>query len=121
MADDSDDNVYNLERRQILTRFGRNVKGARTKAGLSQRTLARIAELHSTEISLIERGERAANVLTLLILAEALEVSLDDFVEGLSAPSTERQSTPPAAKAGHQPANNRPKCDPSRQQREMVK
>jgi DNA-binding XRE family transcriptional regulator len=63
MADDFDGDVYNLERRQILTRFGRSVKGARTEAGLSQRTLARIADLHSTETSLIERGERAANRL----------------------------------------------------------
>jgi transcriptional regulator with XRE-family HTH domain len=107
MADDSDDDVYNLERRQTVTRFGRNVRRARTEAGLSQSALARIAELHSTEISLIERGERAANVLTLLILAEALQVSLDDFAEGLSAPKHRKTMNTPRRKR-RAPASQHP-------------
>jgi DNA-binding XRE family transcriptional regulator len=98
MADDTDDDAYMQERKQILTRFGRNVKGARVNVGLSQSTLAEIADLHATEISLIERGKRAANLLTLLILAEALELALDDLAEGLSAPKHRKKSNTPRCK-----------------------
>jgi transcriptional regulator with XRE-family HTH domain len=98
VADDIDDDTYNQERTQILTRFGRNVKGARIKVGLSQSALAKVADLHSTEISLIERGKRAANVLTLLIIAEALEMSVDDLTEGLSAPKHRKKINTPRRK-----------------------
>lgn len=91
---------YSAEREQLLARFGSNVRHARmelsssrgSRRGLSQEALSDRAGLHRTEIARIELGHTEPRLSTLLILAEALCISLDDLVEGLEAPRQRRQA-----------------------------
>ena len=55
---------------------------------LSQEKLAELAGVHHTYIGAIERGEKNVTLETLLRVAEALEVSLEDL---LPLPNTEGQ------------------------------
>jgi transcriptional regulator with XRE-family HTH domain len=52
--------------------FGQVLKAHRTEAGLSQEELAFRANMHSTTISLYERGERRPSLQTVFIIAGAL-------------------------------------------------
>lgn len=56
------------------TAFGQVLKAHRLKAGFSQEELAFRADMHSTTISLYERGERQPSLYTVFILARALEI-----------------------------------------------
>jgi transcriptional regulator with XRE-family HTH domain len=68
----------------IALRFGRNLARARKRAGLSQEEVGYRASLHRTEIGLLERGERTPRIDTALKLAGAVEVGLDQLVEGIA-------------------------------------
>lgn len=67
----------------IAERFGRNLLRARRNAGLSQEVLAVLCSLHRTEIGYLEGGKRVPRLDTLLKLATALGVPLDDFTQGI--------------------------------------
>jgi len=68
---------------EIARRFGENVRRQRRKADLSQEQLAKRANLHRTEIGLIERGKRVGRIETLIKLAAALEVPADVLIDGI--------------------------------------
>jgi transcriptional regulator with XRE-family HTH domain len=55
--------------------FGPNLRRCRKAAGLSQEELADRADVHRTQISLMERGLRNAGFDTLARLAGALEIN----------------------------------------------
>jgi transcriptional regulator with XRE-family HTH domain len=65
-------------------RFGQNVKRARRSRGLSQTELARMTELHRTQISNLERGHRAPRLETLVKLICALQVPASELLEGMT-------------------------------------
>ncbi len=54
--------------------FGQVLKKHRMEAGFSQEELAFRADMHSTTISLYERGERQPTLHTVFILSHALEI-----------------------------------------------
>jgi transcriptional regulator with XRE-family HTH domain len=54
--------------------FGRNVRGSRRAAGLSQEQLAERSGLHMTEISRLERGVRDPRLATIVRIAQGLDV-----------------------------------------------
>jgi transcriptional regulator with XRE-family HTH domain len=58
-----------------------------------QEAFAHDARLHRTEIGKIERAETEPRLLTLMILAHGLGVTLNDLVEGLPVPQ-ERKPPP---------------------------
>jgi len=90
---------YRGELNQLLGDFAATVRRLRQRRPqYSQESLASDARLHRTEMSKIECGERDPRLSTLLILAEALDVSLDTLVEGLQAPKHRRPS--PQTKRG---------------------
>ena len=61
-------------RRSALVRlFARNLRGARSRAGLSQEALADGAGLHRTYVSSVERAERNISILNIERLAAALK------------------------------------------------
>ena len=62
--------------------FGRNLRQIRRERGYSQEALAFRAEVHRTEISLLERGKRDPGVNMTLRLAGALGVDPGDLLEG---------------------------------------
>jgi len=66
-----------------LVRLGENIKRFRKIHGLSQEKLAELANLHRTYVGGVERGERNISLLNLIHLADALEVSVADLVEGV--------------------------------------
>jgi transcriptional regulator with XRE-family HTH domain len=92
--------AYAVERVKITRAFGRHLRMLRKTDGYSQDSLARATRLHRTQISLLERGERAPGLLTILILADALWVTPDVLLEGLPTPQERRSQV---AKTGAEP------------------
>ncbi len=68
----------------IAARFGDNLARQRKLADLSQEELSLRASLHRTEISQLERGLRLARLDTLVKIKDALEVSADDLLAGIT-------------------------------------
>lgn len=64
------------------TELGKTISEAREKKGLSQRKLAKLANMDSAEVSRIEAGKRQKpNVLYLKGIAEVLDLSLIDLMK----------------------------------------
>jgi transcriptional regulator with XRE-family HTH domain len=55
--------------------FAINLRHHREKTGLSQEALAKMCDLHRTEISLLERYKRSPRLETIVILAHGLGLS----------------------------------------------
>jgi transcriptional regulator with XRE-family HTH domain len=68
---------------EIAERVGENLAHARRRADLSQEELAVLASLHRTEISLLERGGRMPRIDTVIKLAKALDIPLEELIEGI--------------------------------------
>jgi len=65
----------------LLKVFGNHLRRLRMKKGLSQEKLAELAELHRTYLGGVERGERNPTLLTLVKIAQGLNVPLAQLVE----------------------------------------
>jgi transcriptional regulator with XRE-family HTH domain len=65
-------------------RFGENLLRVRQARKLSQESLAELAGLHRTQVTLIERGLREPRMMTVIRLAGALEVSVSTLFEGIT-------------------------------------
>lgn len=70
------------ERDRTLLCFGRNVARIRSERGFSQDKLAEKADLDRTFVSGIERGVRNPGIKTVIRIARALSVSLDELCKG---------------------------------------
>ena len=71
------------KRDKMLSEFGRNVSRFRDQAGLSQDKLAEKADLDRTYLSGIERGVRNPGIKTVIKLAKALNVTIDQMCKGV--------------------------------------
>jgi transcriptional regulator with XRE-family HTH domain len=69
--------------RDLAERFGANLLRSRDRAGVSQEELGFRADLHRTEIGMLERGIRLPRIDTLLKLAGALEVEPAELLNGI--------------------------------------
>lgn len=67
----------------VAVQVGENLARARKRAGLSQEELGVMASLHRTEISLLERGQRLPRIDTIIKLAGALEIPIEQLIEGI--------------------------------------
>lgn len=67
----------------VAEQFGANLARYRKEAGLSQEELSFRANLHRTEIGLLERGVRTPRIDTLAKLAGAVGVAPADLMEGI--------------------------------------
>jgi len=87
--------AYQAELARLLRNFAENIRRLReqTKPGQSQEAVADEANLHRTQWGKIEAGERDPRMSTLLIVADALGVTLNDLVDGIPAPK-ERKPPP---------------------------
>jgi transcriptional regulator with XRE-family HTH domain len=63
---------------EILNLFGENVRKYRRLLNISQEELAHRAELHRTYIGMIERAEKN---ITLVKIANALKVKIEDLLK----------------------------------------
>ena len=69
--------------RRVAERLGRRIKRRRNFLDLSQEAVAGRAGIHRTLISLYEHGRRMPLTSTLIKLAAALGVSVDQLVVGI--------------------------------------
>jgi transcriptional regulator with XRE-family HTH domain len=67
----------------FVKKFGDNVKKVREDQDMTQEELANKAGLHRTQISLIERGERAPRLDTIERLAKALGVQPSKLIPNI--------------------------------------
>ncbi len=82
--------AYTVERARLLKAFGEQLRGLRERRNLAQEGFAEIANVHRNEIGVLERGQCEPGLLTLLILADAVEVPLKALTEGVPAPMERR-------------------------------
>ncbi len=68
----------------ITERFAENLARERHAASMSQEELAARAEIHRTQISLIEGGKRMPRLDTVVKLAGALGVPTGALLDGIS-------------------------------------
>jgi len=68
---------------RVARQLGRRVRRRRHFLDYSQETLAERAGIHRTQISLYEKGERMPLTATLVRLAAALDVSVDQLLVGI--------------------------------------
>jgi transcriptional regulator with XRE-family HTH domain len=94
---------YDDELAALLEAFGDNIRELREN-GLpesSQEDVAGKAKLHRTEWGKIERGKCNPRLSTLLVVADTLDVTLDDLAEGIDppvhrkpSPNTKKRTSP---------------------------
>jgi transcriptional regulator with XRE-family HTH domain len=96
-----DGDAYKAERARLLSVFGENLRAMRVQRNLAQERLAEVANVHRNEIGVLERGRGEPGLLTLLILADALEVPLKGLTEGVPVPRERRQARCSKGAHGH--------------------
>lgn len=69
---------------ELADGFGRNLLRLRKRTRLSQEQLAARADLHRTEIGLLENGKRVPRLDTIIKLAGGIEVEAAQLLKGLS-------------------------------------
>ncbi len=68
-----------VDAKAIRFAFGSALRDIRSKAGLSQETLAQKANLNRTYVGDVERGERNISIVNIVKLCRALRVDLPQF------------------------------------------
>ncbi|MBQ3311924.1 helix-turn-helix transcriptional regulator [bacterium] len=66
-----------------LRHIANNLRAERNRKNYSQEGLAERANLSSQTIGLIERAEQAPTILTLLDIANALEIDINELLKGI--------------------------------------
>lgn len=69
-------------------KFGRHVRRLRRDRDLSQEALAELASIHRNHLGAIERGTKAAGLLTVFRLADALGVPPADLFHTETLPTS---------------------------------
>jgi len=72
------------ELRELSRQFGENMARLRKRAGVSQEELGFLANLHRTEVGMLERGVRLPRIDTLLKVAGALELEPGELLDGMA-------------------------------------
>jgi len=80
--------AYKAELTSLLKRFGANVRRIRVakEPRCSQEQLSYATRLHRTEIGRIEQGAVEPRLTTLMILADGLDVTIDELLRGIPTP-----------------------------------
>ena len=68
----------------VARRFSRNLKHCRKEVGVSQEELGFRAELHRTEIGLLERGARVPRIDTIVKIAAGLGIAPATLLAGIT-------------------------------------
>ena len=64
--------------------FGERVRELREKRGMTQEKLAQAADLTTSFVSTVERGQKAPSLNTILKLARALKVDAGELLSGFT-------------------------------------
>jgi transcriptional regulator with XRE-family HTH domain len=78
-----------LDPKSMLQQLGRRIRSLRDKCGLTQEEFAARCGISISFASLLERGERSPSYETLVHMATALEISLEELFRSAAAPSHE--------------------------------
>lgn len=70
---------------------GQRIRTLREERGMPQVELARLLDVHQTNISAMERGARALTIHQILKLSRVLSLSTDEILSGSKTPSNGRQ------------------------------
>lgn len=70
-----------MDKTKILLHFGQRVRKIRKSVGLSQEELSYKSNVNRTYIGMIERGEKNVTLLTMVKIAQALEINIADLFE----------------------------------------
>ncbi len=68
-------------KKAILVKFGKKIREARAKKGLSQEALADLANVHRTYIGMVERAEKNITLLNIQKLSKALKIDIKELFE----------------------------------------
>lgn len=71
----------NIKNKELLYRFGKMLRQLREARGISQETLANIADIPINQIGRIERGEINTSLITLGAIAKAFNITLADLFD----------------------------------------
>lgn len=74
----------------IARELGERLRAYRTQRGWSQEELAERADLHTTYIGQLERGEKNATIESISKVAAALNISLSKLFENISLAPSEK-------------------------------
>ncbi len=77
----------------VRAALGTRLRAVRKEAGLSQEKLGAAADLSGKFIGEVERGEKSISVDSLVRVAEALELTIAELLEGVS-PGRRRAADP---------------------------
>jgi transcriptional regulator with XRE-family HTH domain len=66
-----------------LSALGERIKKLRAERNISQEAFADLCGLHRTAMGLIERGERAPNLKTLIVIAKGFKISVAKLLDGV--------------------------------------
>jgi transcriptional regulator with XRE-family HTH domain len=67
----------------IQKKIGAKIRTERLKRGLSQESLAGLADIDRTYIPTIEKGERNVSILVLYRICKALGMSVSEFLKDI--------------------------------------
>lgn len=70
-----------MDNKEILVRFGKNVRIIRKGRNLSQEELSFKADLHRTYIGMIERAEKNITLINIEKIAKALNVDIKELFD----------------------------------------
>jgi len=71
--------IYSMDNKKILIKFGEKVRSLRKERNLSQEELSFKAELHRTYIGMIERAEKNITLINIEKIAKALDVDIKNL------------------------------------------
>lgn len=75
--------------KELLIRFGLNLKRLREQQGLSQEELYYRANLSKNQIGNIERGEVNTTISTVFVIAKALQIDMKELFQFESNPEVQ--------------------------------
>jgi len=74
-------NLSQQRQHPALIALGEAIRHVRKQRGVSQEKLALLAEIDRSYVGRVERGDNNVAVLTLLKVAHALEITLEDLMK----------------------------------------
>ncbi|SNR40464.1 helix-turn-helix domain-containing protein [Flavobacterium sp. ov086] len=72
-----------IDNKDILKKFGEQIRQLRLEKGISQEELASRANLHRTYIGMIERAEKNITLINIAKISQALETSISKICNGI--------------------------------------
>ena len=67
--------------KELLLKFGGQVKAERLKRGISQERLGQLSGVHRTYIGMIERGEKNITLTNIQKIAKGLEMKMSELMD----------------------------------------